>query len=149
MRLILAAAENDYYRASVASYVDGRQIVYAGEVDHARKVALLGGARALVFPVQRGEPFPLVIIEAMACGTPVAALDRGAVREAIEDDVTGVAFSSLDELVAGLPRVLALDRRRVRARAVERFGVDRMIDAYVEVYRQLTAAPAGTAGKAV
>jgi glycosyltransferase involved in cell wall biosynthesis len=142
MRLLLAAAENDYYRTSVAPYVDGRQIVYAGEVDHAGKVALLGGARALVFPVQKGEPFPLALIEAMACGTPVAALDRGAVREAIEDDVTGVVFPSLDALVAGLPRVLALDRARVRARAVERFGVDRMVDGYVDAYRQLASARA-------
>jgi glycosyltransferase involved in cell wall biosynthesis len=142
MRLILAAPENEYYRASVAAYVDGRQIVYAGEVHHARKVALLGGARALLFPVQSAEPFSLVMIEAMACGTPVAALDRGAAREVIDDDVTGVAFPSLDALVGGLPRVLALERQRVRARAIERFGVDRMVDAYVDVYRQLTGARA-------
>ncbi len=140
MRLLMAGRENDYYRTVVKPHVDGRQILYSGEVDHAGAVALLGGARALLFPVQREKPFGLVMLEAMACGTPVAALDRGAVGEVIDNDVTGVRFSSLDELVVGLPRVLALDRARVRARAVERFGIDRMVDGYVAAYRHVIAA---------
>ena len=138
MRLCLAAAENDYYREAVAPHVDGTRVVYAGEVDLAAKAALIGGARALLYPVQEGEPFGLVLTEAAACGTPVAALRRGAVREIVEDGVTGGVFESLDSLTAGLPRVLALDRARIRARAVERFGVDRMIDAYIGVYERLT-----------
>jgi glycosyltransferase involved in cell wall biosynthesis len=138
MRLILAAAENDYYRTAVAPHVDGRQIVYAGEVEHAGKVALLGGARALLYPVQTAEPFGLVLAEAMACGTPVAGLDRGAVSEIVDEGISGAVFESLDALVAGLPRVLALDRGRVRARAEERFGADRMADAYVDVYTRLS-----------
>ena len=137
MRLLLAAAKNDYYREAVAAHVDGEQIVYVGEVDHAGKVALLGGARALIYPVQAGEPFGLVLAEAMACGTPVAALDRGAVREIVEDGVNGGVFDSAASLVAGLPRGLALDRARVRASAVAKFGVDRMVDEYVDVYRRL------------
>jgi glycosyltransferase involved in cell wall biosynthesis len=141
MRLVLAAAENDYYRGVVAPLVDQREIVYAGEVDRAATVRLLGGARALLYPVQAGEPFGLVLAEAAACGTPVAALDRGAVRELLDEGVTGYVFSTLDALVEGLPRVLALDRSRVRARAVERFGVDRMVDAYLDVYSRLIAFP--------
>jgi glycosyltransferase involved in cell wall biosynthesis len=137
MRLLLAAAENDYYREVIAAHVDGSQIVYAGEVDHPAKVALLGGARALLYPVQAGEPFGLVLAEAMACGTPVAALDRGAVGELVDDGVTGGVFASIDELAAGLPRVLDLDRAAVRRQAVRRFGVDRMVDEYVEVYRRV------------
>lgn len=137
MRLILAAAENDYYRQEIASHVDGTNVVYAGEVDHAGKVALLGGARALLYPVQSGEPFGLVLAEAMACGTPVAALDRGAVRELVQEGVTGGIFASLEALVSGLPRVLALDRAQVRATAVARFGIDRMVDEYVNVYTRL------------
>jgi glycosyltransferase involved in cell wall biosynthesis len=139
MRLVLAAAENEYYRDVVAPLVDQRQIVYVGEVDRAAAVPLLGGARALLYPVQEGEPFGLVLIEAAACGTPVGALDRGAVREVVDDGITGCVFESLDALVDGLPRVLALDRRRVRARAVERFGVGRMVDAYVDVYSRVIA----------
>jgi glycosyltransferase involved in cell wall biosynthesis len=142
-RLILAAPENDYYRTAVAPYVDGTQITYAGEVGHAEKVALLSGAQALLYPVQAGEPFGLVLAEAMACGTPVAALDRGAVREIVEHGITGGVFSSVDELVAGLPAVLALNRASVRARAVARFGLTRMIDAYEEMYARLVAGQRG------
>ena len=103
------------------------------------RAELLGGARALVYPVQADEPFGLVVAEAMACGTPVAALARGAVPELVDDGVTGVAFESLDDLVAGLPRVAALDRGRVRARAVERFGPQRMVEGYLAVYSALAA----------
>jgi glycosyltransferase involved in cell wall biosynthesis len=73
----------------------------------------------------------------MACGTPVAALDRGAVREIVEDGVTGVVFDDLDAMAEGLDRVLTLDRRRVRERAVARFGVDRMVDEYVAAYHSI------------
>src|SRR5688572_10862938 len=139
MRLILAAAENEYYRDVVAPLVDQHAIVYVGEVDRAAAAALLGGARALLYPVQEAEPFGLVLVEAAACGTPVGALDRGAVREIVDEGITGCVFESLDALVDGLPRVLALDRRRVRARAVDRFGIDRMVDAYVDVYSRLIA----------
>jgi glycosyltransferase involved in cell wall biosynthesis len=142
-RLVLAAAENDYYRTHVAPHVDGTQIVYSGEVGHSDKVALLGGAQALVYPVQAAEPFGLVLTEAMACGTPVAALDRGAVREIVEDGITGGIFSSLDDLIAGLPAVTALERARVRDRAVARFGLARMIDAYVAAYSRLAGGPRG------
>lgn len=139
-RLVLAAAENQYYRNVIAPLVDQHEIVYVGEVGHAEKAVLLGGARALLYPVQAGEPFGLVLAEAMTCGTPVAALDRGAVREIVDDGRTGRVFDSLDALVDGLPSVLALDRARVRAQAVDRFSSDRMVDAYVAVYAQLAAA---------
>jgi glycosyltransferase involved in cell wall biosynthesis len=137
MRLILAAAEDEYYREKVAPHVDGRLIVYHGEADYPSKVKLYGGARALLYPIQAREPFGLVLAEAMACGTPVAALDRGAVREIVDDGVTGVVFENLEHMANELPRVFDLDRRRVRRRAVERFGVDRMVNEYVAVYQRL------------
>jgi len=140
MRLILAAADEAYYSEVVAPHVDGQQIVYYGEADFEAKVELYGGARALLYPIQAGEPFGLVLAEAMACGTPVAALDRGAVREVVEDGVTGVVFGSLDEMIDGLDRVFALERRRVRDHAVTRFGIERMVDEYVAVYRRIIAA---------
>jgi glycosyltransferase involved in cell wall biosynthesis len=135
MRLILAAAADTYYREQVAPLVDGEQIVYYGEADFEAKVRLYQNAKALLYPIQAAEPFGLVLAEAMACGTPVAALDRGAVREVVDDSVTGIVFDTLDDLVAGLPRVLELDRRRVYEHAVRRFGADRMVDEYVECYR--------------
>jgi len=143
--LRLAAAETDYYKAHVAHQVDGQQITYVGEVDHAAKIDLLGGARALIYPVQVAEPFGLVLTEAMACGTPVAALDRGAVSEIVDQGVTGGVFPTVEALITGLPQILALDRAVVREKALERFGADRMVDGYLEVYSRLVAARAGRA----
>ena len=102
-------------------------------------MALLGGARALLYPVQSGEPCGLVLAEATTCGTPAAALDRGAVHEVVEDGVTGGVFQALDDLGAGLPRVLALDRAGVRRVAAERFSVERMVAGYTAVYWALTS----------
>jgi glycosyltransferase involved in cell wall biosynthesis len=143
IRLILAAAEGEYYREKIAPHVDGRHIVYYGEADFAAKVRLYGGARALLYPIQAREPFGLVLAEAMACGTPVAALDRGAVREVVDEGVTGMVFDDLEQMANDLPRVLDLDRRRVRERAVARFGVARMVNEYVDVYARLVEAHRG------
>ena len=143
MRLVLAAADNDYYREAVAPLVDGDRVVYRGEVDPAGRAALLGGARALLYPAQSEEPFGLVLAEAMTCGTPVAALDRGAVGELVDDGVTGRAFERLEELVAGIPRIATLDRAQVRARALERFHPDRMVEGYARIYAELAAARQG------
>ena len=115
-RLMLAAKENDYYREHVAPLVDGAQVIYAGEVRHAEKVALLGGARALLYPVQSGESFGLVLAEAAACGTPIAALRRGAVSELRgRGDGRGVR---LTRRAGGRPAAGAGARSRGRARRV-------------------------------
>jgi glycosyltransferase involved in cell wall biosynthesis len=146
MRLLLAAAPEAYYHEQVAPHVDGQQIVYVGEVGFDEKVKLYGGARALLYPVQAGEPFGLVLAEAMACGTPVAALDRGAVREVVDEGITGCIFSSLDDMADRIDDVFALDRARVRRHAVARFGIDRMVDEYVAAYHKVLA-DAASAGK--
>jgi glycosyltransferase involved in cell wall biosynthesis len=135
--LRLAAAEDSYYREVVAPLVDGVSVVYCGELDHQAKVDLLGGARALLYPLQAPEPFGLVLVEAMACGTPIAALNRGASSEIVDHGITGIVVDSLDELTGALGRVFDLDRVQVRARAEARFGANRMIDEYVEVYRSI------------
>jgi glycosyltransferase involved in cell wall biosynthesis len=143
MKLILVAAEGEYYRERVAPHVDGRHIVYYGEADFDAKVKLYGGARALLYPIQAREPFGLVLAEAMACGTPVAALDRGAVSEVVDQGVTGMIFDNLEHMANELPRVFDLDRGRVRARAVARFGVARMVDEYIRVYGRIVEAHRG------
>ena len=137
MRLLLAAASDAYYHEHVAAHVDGRHVVYVGEADFETKVKLYGGARALLYPVQAGEPFGLVMAEAMACGTPVAALDRGAVREVVDGGVTGMVFQDVEAMADGLDRVMSLDRLAVRRHAVERFGVGRMVDEYVHLYYRI------------
>ena len=139
LRLLMAAARDRYYHEAVEPLVDGEQIVYVGEVNFDEKVRLYQGARALLYPVQEGEPFGLVLAEAMSCGTPVAALDRGAVREVVDDGVTGLVFDDLDAMAAGMEQVMALDRHRVRQRAVERFGVMTMVDGYVDAFRAIIA----------
>ncbi len=137
MRLVLAAAANEYFTRAIAPRVDGDWVVFAGELGLAEKAALLARSRALLYPVSSPESFGLVIPEAMACGTPVAALSGGPVDEIVEPDVTGGIFGTLDELVAGLPRVLSLNRDAVRARAAERFAPGRMVDAHVQAYSAL------------
>lgn len=145
MRLLMAAPESGYYDDEVEPLVDGRQIVYVGELGHKEKVELLGGARAMIYPMQIGEPFGLVLVEAMACGTPVAALSKGAVSEIVVDGVSGYATETLDELVEKLPAVMALPRGPVRRHAEERFSVEAMTDGYEALYYRLVAArEAGT-----
>jgi glycosyltransferase involved in cell wall biosynthesis len=135
--LLMAAPESDYYRTSIAPHVDGDLVRYVGELDFAAKMELMSQARALLYPVQEGEPFGLVLAESMACGTPVAALRRGAVPELVKDGVSGYAFASLDELIEGLPRVYALDRCAVRAYAVQNFDQQRMVDEHERLYERL------------
>jgi glycosyltransferase involved in cell wall biosynthesis len=137
VQLRMAAAETDYYRQQVARHVDGEQIQYLGELDFAAKTSLLSRARALIYPVQTPEPFGLVLVEAMACGTPVAALRCGAVPELVSAGVSGRIFDTLDALINGLPQVYALDRAAVRAHAQRHFDVARMLDAHEALYRQL------------
>ena len=138
VRLLMAAAETDYYRQHIAPHIDGERIQYLGELDFAAKAKLLAGARALIYPIQTPEPFGLVLAEAMACGTPVAALRCGAVAELVEDGLSGHTFESLDALVGGLPQVFALDRSRVRAHAKQCFDATRMVEAHEALYRRLT-----------
>ena len=147
VRLVLAAAPDPYYQEHIAPHIDNDLIVYAGEVDFEAKVKLYGGAKALVYPLQADEPFGLVLVEAMACGTPVAALDRGAVREVVDSGVTGIVYESLAQMIDQFGRVLALRRRDVREQAVARFGADRMVDAYVSVYRRLVQARRESGGR--
>ena len=142
-RLLLAAAANPYYREVIEPHVDGTHVVFVGEADHDEKVRLYGGARALLYPVQSREPFGLVLVEAMACGTPVAALDKGAVHEIVDDGITGAVFADVDAMTTGLDRVLTLDRGRVRSHAAERFGAARMVREYEEVYRRVVEARLG------
>ena len=139
-QLVLAAAKNKYYQDRIEPLVDGHSIVYAGEANATSKLALLQEARALLYPIQSGESFGLVMVEAMMCGTPVAALDRGAVSELIDEGITGRIFTSLDNLANGLGSVLTLNRAAVRARALKRFGPERMVDEHIKVYRRILSA---------
>jgi glycosyltransferase involved in cell wall biosynthesis len=135
----LNGEEQHYFAEQIQPHIDGRHVIYVGAVDHARKTALLKDAAALLFPIQWDEPFGLVMIEAMACGTPVLALRRGSAEEVVDVEKTGYHGNSVEELAEMVPRALALDRRQVRAHAQNRFSHERMVDEYLDAYRKLLA----------
>jgi glycosyltransferase involved in cell wall biosynthesis len=142
VRLLLAGPADEYFRRHVAPLVDGRRVEYVGFVSGERRSQLLGGARALLYPIQDPEPFGLVQVEAMLCGTPVAATRRGAVPEVVDEGVTGYSVERPEDFAPAVVRAFALDRRAVRARAERRFSAERMAREYSELYRRVAAAGA-------
>jgi glycosyltransferase involved in cell wall biosynthesis len=139
VRLRLAGPRNDYFREHVEPLVDGRSVEYVGCVSARGRDQLLGGARALLYPLQAPEPFGLVQVEAMMCGTPVVALSVGAVPEIVEEGVTGCTAAAADDFVDAVTRSFSLGRRRVRETAEERFSARRMAAEYAGLYRRLVA----------
>jgi glycosyltransferase involved in cell wall biosynthesis/quercetin dioxygenase-like cupin family protein len=138
-RLILAGIIQDqsYFEREVAPHVDGEQVKYVGSAGPEQRDELLGGAYALLHPIQFEEPFGLSVVEAMACGTPVVAFQRGSMRELIVDGRTGFLCSSVEEAVEALRRVAALNRAACRAWVEERFSAERMVDDYLRTYGQI------------
>jgi glycosyltransferase involved in cell wall biosynthesis len=128
--------ERQYFDAQVAPLL-GASVEFVGEVGGAEKFELLGAATCLFNPVRWAEPFGLVMIEALACGTPVVTSDRGAAPEIVDNGETGFLCQSerVDGLVSALHRVPTLDRARCRAVAEQRFSADRMSAEHIEVYR--------------
>jgi glycosyltransferase involved in cell wall biosynthesis len=131
-----------YFRSEIAPLLDQPGIEFVGEIDERRKSRFLGDARALLFPIDWPEPFGLVMIEAMACGTPVLAFRQGSVPEVVEDGITGYVVESAEEAICKLGSVTALDRGRVRRRFEQRFTAERMAQDYLEVYARLIGARA-------
>ena len=129
--------DEDYFRNDILPLIDGPGVEFIGEINERQKTKFLGEAAALLFPVDWPEPFGLVMIEAMACGTPVLAFRCGSIPEIIEDGVTGKVVDSEEEAVAALPAVFSYDRRAVRRRFEERFTTARMAKDYVGIYRRL------------
>jgi glycosyltransferase involved in cell wall biosynthesis len=123
-----------YWDDHVRAYIDGDRVEYVGEADFAIKNALLSRARALLFPIQWEEPFGLVMIEAMACGTPVLAFRGGAVEEIVRDGVNGWICRDVDDMARRLASP-GIAPARCRAAVEERFSVARMADDYVDAYR--------------
>jgi glycosyltransferase involved in cell wall biosynthesis len=129
-----------YYKEQLEPLIDGNGVRLVGEVTDAAKQEFLGGAAALLFPIDWPEPFGLVMIEAMACGTPVIAYRAGSVSEVIDHGVTGFVVESESEAVAAIERLAELDRRGVRKRFERRFTAAQMAEHYVECYRGLITA---------
>ena len=139
VRLLMAGPTSPYFREKVQPLIDGKSVGYVGFVKGPQRDKLLGGARALLYPIEYPGAFGLVLVEAMLCGTPVAAMRLGAVPEVVEEGVTGYSVESLAELPEALSKCYALDRRRVRQAAERRFSAARMACDYLHVYEQVLA----------
>ena len=137
-------ADEAYFRKQIAPLLEGEGVEFIGEINERQKGPFLQNALGLLFPIDWPEPFGLVMIEAMACGTPVLAFKCGSVPEIVDDGMTGKIVDSEEEAVKVIPALLALDRRGVRRRFEERFSAARMAKDYLAVYRSLMHQPLGT-----
>jgi glycosyltransferase involved in cell wall biosynthesis len=133
------STEREYFDSAVAPLLDS-DVEYLGELNSTEKYALLGGATALLNPMQWPEPFGLVMIEALAAGTPVVATPAGAAPEIVDDGVTGYLCDDIEALAAGVARAGDLDRRRCRQEARSRFGADRMVAEHLDLYAGILGA---------
>ena len=143
-RLVIAGIIQDqgYHEREVLPHIDGDRVIYLGPVGGRQRTEVLGRAYALLHLIDFDEPFGLSVIEAMACGTPVIAVNRGAMPELIDDGVTGYLIARPEDGAAGIAGIAAIDRAACRASVEARFTVDRMADAYVALYERIVAGAA-------
>lgn len=141
MKLVMAGkidhVDRIFYEQEIAHLVDGDQITYIGEVNHEEKVELLRNAAATLCPIEWPEPFGLVMVESMACGTPVFALKNGSIPEVIDPGKTGNFADSVDALIELVKQYKSYDRQQVRQVAENRFSVARMVDEHIDLYEDL------------
>jgi glycosyltransferase involved in cell wall biosynthesis len=130
--------DQDYYEEQIAPMMRAENIEYIGEITDREKSQFLSGAIALLVPIDWPEPFGLVMIEAMACGTPVIAFNRGSVPEVIDDGLTGLIVEDETGAIGAVDRLALLSREKIRRRFEERFTARRMAQDYLSVYRSLT-----------
>jgi glycosyltransferase involved in cell wall biosynthesis len=135
----IPGSQHRFFKNQIEPHVDGTRVRFVGEIADDRKAEFLGKAAALLFPIKWPEPFGLVMIEAMACGTPVIAFRAGAVCEVVDHGITGFIVESESEALSAIRRIGELDRARVRARFDERFTACRMADDYIRLYRKLAS----------
>lgn len=139
VRLLMAGPPNAYFREHVKPLVDGRSVEYVGYLSGTERDQFLGGAKALLYPIQFPEAFGLVLVEAMLCGTPVAAMRLGAVPEVVDEGVTGFTATKEHELLDACTRCFGLERSLIRRQAEERFSAERMTREYVRLYETVAA----------
>jgi len=141
MKLRIAAkvdvADQKYFHESIEPLLTQPHVEFVGEIGEREKCDFLGHASALLFPIDWPEPFGLVMIEAMSCGTPCVAWGAGSVPEVINEGISGFIVDSIDSAVAAVPRAAALDRQAIRAEFLQRFSVERMTRDYVSIYRRV------------
>jgi glycosyltransferase involved in cell wall biosynthesis len=126
----------DYFREEIEPQIDGKFIEFVGEMNLEEKIELLGNSMALLFPIQWNEPFGLVMVEAMACGTPVLAFSKGSVPELVRDGISGYVGNTVEELASRL-RDVSIPAARVRSYAEQHFSLQRMADEYIALYEEI------------
>jgi glycosyltransferase involved in cell wall biosynthesis len=138
-KLVMAGIVQDqaYHDQHVATAIDAREVIYDGPVGGEARTRMLGSARALLHLINFDEPFGLSVVEAMACGTPVIAKNRGSMPELIDHGVTGFLVDDLDGAVEAVARIDEIDRAACRAAVAARFTVDQMADRYLALYRKV------------
>ena len=129
--------DREYFQAIVKPLLADPSVEYVGEIGEREKDEFLGNALALLAPINWAEPFGLVFLEALACGTPVVAYNRGSVPELLEHEVTGFVVEDLEEAVEAIPRLSKISRRACRRHFEKYFTAPRMSEAYVSIYKQL------------
>jgi len=138
-KLVMAGIiqDEDYFKKHVKPFIDDRQVIYVGSAGPEKRNDLLGKAAALLHPINFNEPFGLSIIESMACGTPVIAINRGSMSELIQDGKNGFLVSNTAEAIKAVERVKGIDRAYCRKTVEDNFTIDRMVEEYIAVYEQL------------
>lgn len=132
--------DEEYFETEVAPRLDGERVQFVGPVQAEDRSSFLGGAKALLHLIDFDEPFGLSVVEAMACGTPVIAFDRGSMSEIIVEGATGSVVTDVESAAEAVTKIGRFDRSTVRALTIQRFSSDRMVDEYVKVYTQAITA---------
>jgi len=127
----------DYFDYRIMPLIDGKQIQFVGAADFNKKVELFKNAKAFLFPVQRPEPFGLVVVEAMACGTPVIAYNQGSMPELIEDGQTGFLVKNQEEMIAAVGKIEEIERIDCHRHVAKNFCLRKMVHKYEELYKDI------------
>jgi glycosyltransferase involved in cell wall biosynthesis len=138
-KLIIAGLiqDNEYFNKQVLPFIDNKSVVYAGNCGPQQRDKLLGGALALLHPIHFDEPFGLSVAEAMCCGTPVIAFNRGSMAELIQHEITGFLVQTMEEAVAAIGKLSSINRAVCRQWAVSKFSKEKMVDDYILLYRRI------------
>ena len=139
----------EYFEREVKPHVDGKFIEYVGPADLKAKNEILGGSMAMLFPIQWDEPFGLVMVEAMACGTPVLALPGGSVPEIVRDGLSGRVCASVEEMAAQAQQTRGFIPKEIRTYAQQHFSIERMVREYADLYAEIAGVTTSTGVKGI